>query len=391
MKTFGKRSIGQRFFALATCLSAFLLADVVSAMDKVTFERDKKVVTVEGEVVYEGAKGGILFRTRDGKLWMLEADEVKSKESDDKPFKGMTNEEMKAELLGEFPEGFKVHRTTHYVICYNTSTEYAKWLGGLYERVYRAFTNYWTGHGFKLEEPRTPLVIALFKTEANYKSYAKKVLGVEPSGMIAYYNLLSNRVAMYDLTGLDQIRGVKGTGYKRLQAILNHPAAAGQVATIVHEATHQIAFNTGLQTRFADWPFWVSEGMAMYFESPNLRSSRGWSGIGRVNSLRLPMFGDFLLERPANSLETLISDNTRFRDPKQIGVAYAEAWALNYFLTKKKRKAYFEYFKMLSKKPPLAEDDPEKRLKEFKQYFGDLEQLDKEFLAYMKRQKLPRR
>ena len=65
--------------------------------------------------------------------------------------------------------------------------------------------------------------------------------------------------------------------------------------------------------------------------------------------------------------------------------AYAEAWALTYFLINKHPKAYVAYLAMLSKKKPLVEDGPEKRLDQFRQIFGELRPLDAEFLRYMAR------
>ena len=40
---------------------------------------------------------------------------------------------------------------------------------------------------------------------------------------------------------------------------------------------------------------------------------------------------------------------------------------------------------MLSAKKPLVQDSPERRLDEFRQAFGDLPQLNAEFLRYMAR------
>ena len=139
------------------------------------------------------------------------------------------------------------------------------------------------------------------------------------------------------------------------------------VATIVHEATHQIAFNCGLHTRYSDCPMWFSEGIAVYFETPDLHSPKGWSGIGAVNRPRLAQFQQYLRSRPHDSLRTLISNDKRFRDPKQALDAYAEAWALTYFLLQQHRKQYVEYLRMLSAKKPLLEDGPEKRLAQFQQ------------------------
>ena len=65
------------------------------------------------------------------------------------------------------------------------------------------------------------------------------------------------------------------------------------VSTIVHEATHQIAFNSGLHQRLSDCPKWFSEGVAMYCETPDLKSSEGWAGIGAVNRNRLAHSSSF--------------------------------------------------------------------------------------------------
>jgi hypothetical protein len=127
--------------------------------------------------------------------------------------------------------------------------------------------------------------------------------------------------------------------------------------------------------------------MAVYFEAPDLTSTRGWRGIGRVNYSRLRTFRRNLENWHAGSLESLLADNDRFRDPRTAVDAYADAWALNYFLIKYKSEAYSDYLKELAKKPPLIEDDPETRLAEFRQHFGDPRKLEQEFLKQMSRVK----
>ncbi len=168
--------------------------------------------------------------------------------------------------------------------------------------------------------------------------------------------------------------------------MLARPEAEAMVATIIHEATHQIAFNCGLQTRFADIPLWVSEGIAVYFETPDLNNAKGWRTIGEVNRPRLERFRDYLSRRPTKSLLSLIVNDKRFRDPRQALDAYAEAWALNYFLIKQKPKEYLAYLGPLSAKHALISDPPETRIKQFKAAFGDdLDRLDAEFVKYMLR------
>jgi hypothetical protein len=123
----------------------------------------------------------------------------------------------------------------------------------------------------------------------------------------------------------------------------------------------------------------------MVFEAPDLASSRGWRGIGRVNYPRLETFHRNLPNWRTGSLETLLVDNRRFRDPRTALAAYADAWALNYYLIKYRSDDYTAYLKMLAEKRPLAEDDPATRLAEFRKHFGELGALETQFLKQMSR------
>jgi hypothetical protein len=193
---------------------------------------------------------------------------------------------------------------------------------------------------------------------------------------------------MYDLTGIESLRGAgdrRGSS-AQINLVLSRPEAEPLVATIIHEATHQIAFNSGLQTRFADIPLWVSEGIAVYFETPDLQSSKGWRNVGAVNTSRLERFREYLPQRPAASLKSLICDDKRIRDTRTALDAYAEAWALNYYLIHHRPKQYIAYLQMLSQKKQFFWDDPQTRLKEFQAAFGEnLGQLDADFLRQMQK------
>jgi len=123
----------------------------------------------------------------------------------------------------------------------------------------------------------------------------------------------------------------------------------------------------------------------MYFEAPDLASSRGWRGIGRVNYPRLATFRRNLPQWKRGSLDELLADNGRFRDPRSAVAAYADAWALNYYLIKYRSDDYAAYLKLLAQKPPLIQDDPATRLSEFRQHFGDLRELEAAFLKQMSR------
>jgi hypothetical protein len=367
-------------------LLLFFLAAPAAALEHVTFQRDAKQQTASGKTVVRAQDGGILLIGRDGELWSLEPQEIVSERKDDEPFEPLSPDELSAQLLRELPSGFEAYQTKHYLICHNTSRAYATWCGALFERLYAAFANYWTRKGIELKEPEFPLVAVVFNSRESYAQYAAAELGATAESIVGYYSLRTNRITMYDLTGLESTRNAQDRrgSAAQINRILSRPEAEQVVATIVHEATHQIAFNTGLQTRFADIPLWLSEGLAVYFETPDLQSAKGWRGIGAVNASRLAKFREYRQTRPAGSLRTLIADDKRLRDARAALDAYAEAWALNYYLLQTHPREYLAYLQTLSAKQPLMWDDPETRLREFQNAFGqDLDQLDADFLRHM--------
>jgi hypothetical protein len=358
-----------------------------AAVEHVVFRQDGKELQVDGRLVVEAQDGGLLVLARDGVLWAVPPDQQVKHTRDEAPFRPFPPEEMARRILPQLPAGFDVHRTSHYLIVYNTSRPYAQWCGSLFERLYMAFTNYWSRKGFELSEPEFPLLAVVFADKAAYARFSRQEAAVASESIIGYFNLQTNRMTMYDLTGIESSgRPAKRVGTAaEINQVLARPEALQTVATIVHEATHQIAFNCGLHTRYSACPMWFSEGIAIYFETPDLSSTKGWRAVGMINQPRLLRFHDYLRGRPPDSLKTLITTDARFRDPKQGIDAYAEAWVLTYYLIRQRPKEYVAYLKMLSEKKPLVEDGPQQRLAQFEQVFGDWKQLDGELLRYVGR------
>jgi hypothetical protein len=359
-----------------------------SGLDRVTLRREGETTRVEGRVVVTAQDGGMLVEGRDGILWAVQPDELVEHSQDDVPFEPLSPDDLAKQLQSELPEGFEVLSTKHYVICYHTSRAYAQWCASLFERLYGAFTNFWKLKGFELSEPEFPLVAIVFADKRSFVDFSRAEVGEAAEAIIGYYSLRTNWMVMYDLTELESLNRYS-TGRRtssHIKRFLAGPDAPRIVATIVHEATHQIAFNCGLHTRYSDCPLWFSEGIATYFETPDLGSSRGWRTIGGINQVRLARFRECFARRPAGSLVTLLQDDQRFRDTSLAEDAYAESWALTYFLLKRHGPQYVEYLKRLSEKKPLFYDDPETRLAEFKQAFGDdLQKLDAEMVRAMSR------
>jgi Protein of unknown function (DUF1570) len=301
----------------------------------------------------------------------------------------LSDDEMVDQLKSELGAEFRFYKTKHFVIAFNTSQIYAEWVGQLYERFYKAFTADWTKRrGIKLDEPRFPLVAIVFSNKASYLEFAHRDIGESANSLIGYYNMNTNRMIMYDLTGVDGLvpANEKVSSQAVINSILSKPQAERTVATIVHEAVHQLAYNSGLQTRLADNPLWLSEGLAMFFEAPDLNNPQGWK-IGNVNYYNFRMFLAWLPQRTSESIQKLVRDDERFKDPASVAAAYHESWALTFFLMRAKRKQLSDYMKEIAELEPLGEPDPRRRIEMFEKHFGDFAKLDREFIAFMRQLK----
>jgi hypothetical protein len=346
---------------------------------------DGQFYDIAGKTLTEAEDGGLLVIGQDGRLWTIDKPQLVSRQDAEDPFRPLTHAALAKQLTTELGAGFEVVDTKHYVICTRSHRTYAQWCGALFERLYTSFHNYWRQRGLKLAEPEFPLVALVFAGEKEFAAFATKDAGADVASAKGYYSIATNRMVLYDLTAADA-KPIGNTADIDKQMA----AVPYNIATVIHEATHQIAFNSGMHTRYADNPLWLVEGMAMYFETPDLSSKTGWKTAGAVNDERLGQFRDFITtgRRLPDSLTTLISSDARFNDADQSNDAYAEAWALSFYLIRTRKEAYVRYLNALAAKPRLVIDTPEERLAEFRAAFGDdLKQIETELLKNTRRMK----
>ncbi|MBW3540100.1 MAG: DUF1570 domain-containing protein [Planctomycetes bacterium] len=365
----------------ATATAAPLAA--ADGLERVVFTADSRERReVEGRVLVKAADGGLLLEDRSGELYTIVPERLQAREPVGRDFEPLSNEELGRRLLDEFGAGFEIVTTRHYVICTSAGRTYAEWCGALFERLMRAFYTHWRSRPLELHEPSRPLVAIVFADADDFAEYATRDAGAATAMSGGYYSIRTNRMVLFDLTAS------AGQPPARPAAEITAKVAASpfNVATVVHEATHQIAFNSGMHTRYADNPLWLTEGMAMYFETPDLSNQSGWRTVGRVNPRRMAGFRDYIARRrQPEALAALVRDSGRFTNRETAADAYAEAWALTWFLIKTRRREYVEYLHRISQKPRLVWDEPEERLQEFIAAFGDLESLDRAFLSYLAR------
>lgn len=375
----------QLSFAMAACWS--LLITSVPA-DELRLNREVGIEQLTGEILIEARDGSLLFEANDGQLSILTAEQIEAKTEDNQPVAPITQDAMAEQLLAELPEGFRIYKTKHYVFAYQNNLAYAQWVAGLYDgHLYRGFEKFWDQRKkFELTEPPWPMAVVVFGSKLAYEQYVQRELGGPAGAMVAYYNLMTNRVAMYDLTSEHSGVSQPTEDERHIREVLSNPRAIPMVATIIHEGTHQLMFNRGLQRRLGYAPLWLNEGIALFFETPDLKSSRGWRVPGKVNPPRMQLFIQNYRNRPADAIEKMIGDDEPFRN-EQTGLAsYADAWALNHFLLNRRSDEMVEYLKYTSSQPPLTEKTPAERLADFKKFFGDdLAKLEEDFIDYMRK------
>lgn len=365
---------------LAACLSGWLVAVASDSGSDRTAAVDESAARVAiglrdgadliGRIVVEAQDGGVLVEHDDGRYEIVQPDRLAGGPPRRAPAgEPDTPQALGRRILAELPAGFDLLITKHYVVCFDTSRDYAKWCAALFERLHDAFGTYWTRAGLAVHDPPRPLVVVIFADRHGYEAHATATLGAAAGRVVGYYDMLSNRVTTYDLTGSELLANgrPRAAGAAGL-TILSSPAATGLVSTLVHEATHQLAFNGGLHRRLAPVPLWVSEGLATYFETPDLRNARGWKGIGEVNRARLD---HFLKTGRPGVIEAIVRDDEPFRQADTALDAYAAAWALSHHLLQTRKPEFVAYLRSLAAKQPLAEDSPEARLREFQEAFGD--------------------
>ncbi len=327
------------------------------------------------------------METRTGELKLIFWEDVKSAVATEEEFKPATINEV-AELLAPRGSDVKALTSEHYVVLYRGSSAYAQWILGMYERLFKGYYSYWKGLGVELHEPEFPLIVNVYADRNSYLAHAERDKVGSAESIIGYYHQYTNQTVSYDLTETQASTNTQNVGkHTLLNIIRSKPGWERTVATIVHECSHQLAYNSGLQVRLADNPLWLSEGLAMFFEAPDLSSTRGWNGIGKVNQFQLLSLRKSAAELTNREwITNLIQDDNMFKSGETVNLAYAQSWALTYHLLKTRPKEFAKYMKAIGEETPLAPTDPKKRVSMFQEHFGsDMPAIQNELIKKLSR------
>ncbi|MEM1303831.1 MAG: DUF1570 domain-containing protein [Planctomycetota bacterium] len=309
---------------------------------------------------------------RDGRLHAFDPRRATDAAKTSPAFRGYTDAEMRKALYREFNatgsgDAFDFTSTGHYLVVHPKG-EGGQW-AGRFEQVYRALGNYLRVRGFSAAKPAYPLVAIVLHDESQYRRFTAKSGTRLLPGALGHYSHASNRVVLYDQT---RSRGGSAGDWQ------------DNADTIIHEATHQVAFNIGVHSRTADCPYWAPEGLAMLFESRGVWDPKSFDRArDRVNQGRLDDFRYFTKEgRPPFPLAEFVASDTPFK--RNGAAAYAQAWALTFYLAETRPREYSRYLKRTAARRPFSSYPAAARVADFRDAFGgDLDVLTANWVRWM--------
>lgn len=308
----------------------------------------------------------ILLLGREGKLWKFKPSEVTKFSSPQPGFRSYSIGEMRSQLVKEFGTHYDMTGTGHFLVVHPAGQR-DRW-AERFEEVYRSFVHYYTARGFSLEQPKFLLVAVVLPTQEDFQRYARNDGLFASPGVLGYYSQESNRISLYDVTA---------------GRSSNVPWQTN-ADTIIHEVAHQVAFNTGVHKRFAVTPKWIIEGLGTMFEAPGVWDAAKHPQLrDRLNLSRLRDFQQYSAKRRRKgSLAEFVSSDRAFDiSPSD---AYAEAWALSFYLCETQPRKYSAYMKKMAALEPFRRYEGPQRLQDFLEAFGpNLGLLESQYVKYV--------
>lgn len=220
------------------------------------------------------------------------------------------------------------------------------------------YLRYFDVRGWPLQRPDFPLCVTVFEKREEFLRYAAQQHQQLPSSVVGSYFPRSNRCVLYNIDN-GHGQGTSSTNWSETEA------------TIVHEAVHQLAFNTGLHERLAVDPLWFVEGLATMFEQPSVYDPRHANlsieqrMIGFRRKRLQPLWKQ--PEQLAPLLSRLVESDSPFS--QQPDLAYDLSWAMTFYFAERMPNALKDFSLRLSRRP-FGGYPPHERVRDFQVSFG---------------------
>jgi len=260
----------------------------------------------------------------------------------------------------------KTARSVHYQAIGDASEWYMNVVLGDCEQIALDYSRHFRALGFQVRMPGSHLIVVVFRDVRSFDKFfhlpspeARKK-GLPAQLVWGTYDRRTNVLHVFDWRGMFPHSG-------RLNMVV-----------LVHEATHQLSFNTGLLNREGDTPLCIVEGLGTYGES---RELIGPSDFGRRNWERLGDLGRTRRRLPWIPMRELFSDDAVLRagEANRVLLAYAESWLLVHYLLKDQEvlPRFRQYLKDIQTRRTA-----DRRITDAQTHLGDLDQLDRVLREY---------
>jgi hypothetical protein len=337
---------------------------------------------------------------------------VELKSQIDKPLPESPDEEKEIRRYVK-RSSMRIARSNHFILLHDTPEKAekgrknrAKARLDLLEQVYESFLLLFHAQDVEIDIPKERMRVVLFNEEKDFKEFATN-LSPSLSKAAGFWEPDRNVSVFYDhattaeYRTLDQIEKLlkqkadeakrNRTGNTRdlvqftntLALLIDVSRENADIEVVSHEATHQMAGNTGLFPRHVMVPSWAHEGLATYFEAPG---DATWAGIGAVNKERLDWYRALEKDREHSNIDFIVGDQIFDYARSHSGLlhGYGQAWALTHFLMETHLKEFVAYYRQLGEMPPDTHLTPEILTELFDKAFGkDRRALDEEWRSYM--------
>jgi Protein of unknown function (DUF1570) len=291
----------------------------------------------------------VLLKT-DGSIKQFQPSEIHRHSVLEQSFQPDSAMQLRGRLQREFGSQYTVAGTGDFAIVAPRATIHV-WRDR-FAQLQRSFEQYFRTRGYPLKPLEFPLVGIVFASQNEFLRHAQQVgVKLQPN-VVGYYSPFTNRLYAYEMNG--------------------HPAAEAEaLATIWHEAAHQIAFNRGVHQRLSIPPLWLLEGLASIFEAPGMMEQRSnIQSSDLINRSRWEHWKS-LSDQPdkiAKLFQALIVDDELFR--KNPEDAYTIAWGVSLYLAERNTQPYMNYLRKLSTLGVGQEYLAGQRLADFRAAFG---------------------
>ncbi|MCE5229272.1 DUF1570 domain-containing protein [bacterium] len=265
-----------------------------------------------------------------------------------------------------FDSAPQIHLTRHFELVNGRGNAWTDRMGDTLEDLYGAFRRDMAELGFALSDPAEPLIWLCFDNEKAFSEYARVADSFNPDWLREYYSPRTNRVAMLGAGAM--ARTVADTDGEPID-----------ILPISHESAHQFSYSTGLFKRGVMYPVWLTEGIAMSFETDSAASM----GLNKFNLPRMRQLLKARREGRMLPLAQLIT-MTRFRPDEghDIGDLYAQADGFFAYMLLSRTQAMRGYIARLGSMPP-GRRSASQLAGEFTAAFGPLGKLEAAWNAHL--------